>query len=364
MNLLAPSLGDVGGSSCDQYGGAFKPQKIVGSEQRRIATVQCKIDTAMSDSESEESADEIARMIDAADPQFANLFNKKTPLDKSYQASKDRGINFQDVPATSFRNQINNDTYDNLGTTLEFRHHVARKLSDIIDRKIKLVKDCKEVIHPPTSNLTTSDGGVHLFATSVSCIDVQNKDDAINQRKPITKRKRKKSAENSSSSDELEKLASVAVSGEWVLSKKGLYGENDKESHTVDCDVSTKTLASPETGTSTVQHSNVCRKKKKKKRKQHGGVNYELTSMAVASECALSNEGLHSENDKKTPREGIIDNERCDEGFDASTKALTSAENGMGNAHHRNVCGKKKKRDKGCNSQQVMENNCTVNLQL
>lgn len=163
----------------------------------------------MSDSESDE---DVRNLREAVDPQFA--FNL-------YQNGKDPDCSVTQVipERTTRKHRLQNADRNNQNSP-EFSHFVARKLSEILDRRIKV----GDVAKPNREDEQNKEkGGIKLFASSETVLNDSEHVPKIKQKKPdllksARKAKSAKSGEDTECQDEQSRLASVVVSADWIMS--------------------------------------------------------------------------------------------------------------------------------------------------
>ncbi|GAB6030345.1 hypothetical protein CHUAL_006010 [Chamberlinius hualienensis] len=175
-----------------------------------------------SSSSDESAAENLQKFRSAVDPKFE--YNSNAAL-------KAGGNVVNKVEGLSSRRHHQEEQRDykfnELKTTPEFRKHVAKKLTNIIDSQITFVD--KQSTSPKTSS--SVDTGIYLLSTSKQFAVIDEDEQIKVQKRPKTKILKKKNKkiklnENSSSSstssstdeeEEVNRYSSAAVSVDWIL---------------------------------------------------------------------------------------------------------------------------------------------------
>jgi hypothetical protein len=216
-----------------------------------------------SDSSSDSDFDpaELQKLKDAAF-EVTDLFSAK-PVEKC--------VNLKDVdeqPLKTYRGSCSQKQFDNeLGVSEEFRQHVARKLAESVDDHIVFTNRLKNQENKSAEPDIGTSSGFRLFSTSDPDWHVSHR--------PLP-RKRCQST-SSSSSSELDKCASIAVSANWILAQS----QPTQEPYTA-VNSNSKNCADERGDT---EHGHRAKRKKKKKKLQQTNNDFSSLSESSRNQC-------------------------------------------------------------------------------
>ncbi len=111
------------------------------------------------------------------------------------------------------------DFKSDIQATPEFRQFVGKKLSEIMDKSIKVVS--KDLPDEPREEQEIEDG-VKLLSSSKSFLKLQDSEE--NELSSKKKRPDLLAHRKDKEQDKEEAFKAVAVSPQWVLEKQGVYG--------------------------------------------------------------------------------------------------------------------------------------------
>ncbi|XP_010602339.1 protein CUSTOS isoform X2 [Fukomys damarensis] len=246
-----------------------------------------------SDSESSSSSDaeELARCREAAMP----AWGLEQPSRGTKKTRDDAANNQLPTSQPSLRHKVDEHEQDGnkLQTTPEFRAHVARKLSALLDSSIIISEAVKEPRKAMIQEVASGDNGFRLFFTSLP----RDPEEEAAPR-PCRKRQRSGSSEDSTEAEEWQRCREAAVSANDILQDSAIHspvrGEQEakkkkkKAKKVVSLDpaeattpASGATVQKQERGLSAISGDQVSPGTKNKKRKKKAKAN-------KASSCPLA----------------------------------------------------------------------------
>ncbi|XP_064620613.1 protein CUSTOS-like [Lineus longissimus] len=338
------------------------------------------ITSSSNDSDSDSSnAEENYRLKEAAVDVVPNMLTFEAARQSSNIHAQQHGTLPPSLRTTSV--EVNEDPHD-LNTTPEFRAHVAKKLTQILDKSVDVIQTVgvslgrtSESEQSCSKSSESESPGVKLFATSNQTVAAVFASEIPAKRKL----KRPPSSSDSNSDEEMAKFASAAVSGKDILKQAKetpmwMNKVGSDRTETTGNKIDEKELArnpvgnvnghSNETGTFHAGVEINVKKKKKRKKKLKGGSETQSACRGLERDTVrlIGNESVADKDTKKmkTKCEFADDSGSCSETadslkvgvlvgeddshkFGAKKKLTLDVERSESAACHKNMYGKKKK---------------------